>query len=62
VALRAFAAQFGLVVRDHIRNDTRDRMYRLFTQQSFQVVCQNDQVLCVAPTPMDTDVGQECSI
>ena len=61
-ALRAFSAQLGLVVRDHIRSDAKDRQYRLYTQQSFRVACQNGQIVSVTPAPMDTDVGEECII
>ncbi len=62
VALRAFAAMLDRVVSDHIRNDVKDRMYRLFSDQSFRVACQEGQILSVTPTAMDTDVGQECLI
>jgi OmpA family len=61
-ALRAFAAMLDRVVSDHIRNDAKDRMYRLFSDQSFRVVCQNGQILSVTPAGMDTDVGQECLV
>jgi outer membrane protein OmpA-like peptidoglycan-associated protein len=61
-ALRAFGAILDRIVSDHIRSDARDRMYRLFSQQSFRVVCQQGQIVSVTPSPMDTDVGEECFI
>ena len=61
-ALIAFATALDRIISDHIRNDAKDRMYRLFSQQSFRVVCQNGQIVSVTPAAMDTDVGQECFI
>jgi hypothetical protein len=61
-ALQGFAAMLDRVVSDHIRNDAKDRMYRLFSEQSFRVVCQDGQIVSVTPSPMDTDVGKECSV
>jgi hypothetical protein len=60
VALRAAAAMLDRFITDHIRNDAKDRMYRMFTQQTFQVVCEGDQIASVTAAPVDTDVGQEC--
>lgn len=62
IALRGAAALLDRFIKDHIRSDAKDRMYRMFSQQSFQVVCQNDQIVSVTPSPIDTDVGQECLI
>jgi outer membrane protein OmpA-like peptidoglycan-associated protein len=63
VALRAFGVSLDRIVRDHIRNDAKDRMYRLFSEQSFRVVCQDGQIISVTmPSSMDTDVGEECFI
>lgn len=59
-ALRAFGAVLDRIITDHIRSDAKDRLYRLFSQQSFRVVCQNNQILSVTPSSMDTDVGDEC--
>jgi hypothetical protein len=61
-ALRGFGAALDLNVRDHIRSDAKDRMYRLFSEQSFRVVCQDGQIVSVTPSPMDTDVGEECAV
>jgi hypothetical protein len=62
-ALRTFAAVLDRNVNDHIRSDARDRMYRLFSQQSFRVACQDGQIVSVTPSaPVDTDVGEECVV
>jgi hypothetical protein len=62
VALRAFGAMLDRVVSDHIRSDVKDRMYRLYSQQNLQVVCKDNNIISVTPTPVDTDVGQECIV
>ena len=61
-ALRAFGAVLDRIITDHVRSDAKDKLYRLFSQQSFRVVCQDNQILSVTPTPMDTDVGDECFV
>jgi hypothetical protein len=61
-ALRAFGAVLDRNISDHIRSDAKDRRYRLFSEQTFRVVCQEGQIVSVIPSPMDTDVGEECMV
>lgn len=60
VKLLAFGAMLDRVVSDQVTNDLKDGRYRLYSEQTLRVVCQDGQMMTVIPSPMDTDVGQEC--
>jgi hypothetical protein len=60
--LAAFGALLDRAVKDHIRNDAKDRMYRLYSEWTFRVICRDGAILGVVPNLMDTDVGEECLV
>jgi hypothetical protein len=60
--LAAFGGLLDRVVKDHIRNDAKDRMYRLYSEWTFRVICRDGAILGVVPNLMDTDVGEECLV
>jgi hypothetical protein len=58
--LRGLALATDAAMRENPRTDAKDRAYRLYTSRTFTVTCNNGTVVSVVPSPLDTDVGQEC--
>ncbi len=54
------AATQGATGAENPFTDAKDKVYRLFSSQTFTVTCLDGRLVSVIPSVIDTDVGLEC--
>jgi hypothetical protein len=57
---RALALGTDAMMSENPLTDAKDKHYRLYSERTFTVTCNNGTIVSVVPTPVDSDVGLEC--